>query len=145
MDEGSFYAESQQFLIDAWKDIEFKLFLESLALNTDIIKPSQVTGILMHHTWVCQRRHYFDESKEILATERELKLGIKSPLMVMEADGLDPDEVMRSWKLYEDMCKNYDISFNVKGDSQSDEKLAAEDQDYNDEDVQEDALNKARD
>lgn len=145
LDEADFYAEQQSFIIEAWKEIEFKLFIEALALSSDIVKPSQVKEILRHHTWVTQKRAYFDPAKDLVATERELKLGLKSPLMIMEEDGLDPDEVLRSWKLYDTMCKSYGVNFNVTGDKPEEDKLATEDQDFDDTSVQNDELNKARD
>jgi len=143
LDEAAFYAEQQNFIIEMWKELELKLFIESLALAVDSpIKPSQVKEVLRNHTWICQKRGWFDPAKEILGIERELKLGLKSPLMIMEADGLDPDEVLRSWKLYEDMCKNYGLSFNVKDEDT--EKLTTEDQDYNSETTQTEALEAER-
>lgn len=144
LDEAAFYAEQQHFLIEAWKEVEFKLFIESLVLREDSpFTPAQVKDILMHHTWVCQKRPYFDPSKDLVATERELKLGLKSPLMIMEEGGIDPDELMKSWALYKEMCKKYGLDFNVADDKE--EKITFEDQDYDDEKVQEDALNHARD
>ena len=145
LDEAAFYDEMQSFLIESWKEIEYKLFIEALALSVDSpIKPSQVKDALRSHTWITQKRAYFDKGKDILGDEREMKLGLKSPLMVMEANGDDPEEIMRSWKQYETMCKTYGLSFPVT-DVKDEEKLAREDQDYDDEKAQDDALNKAND
>ena len=139
LDEAAYYAEQQSFLIEAWKEIEFSLFIEALAINTDVVKPSQVKDVMMNHTWICQKRGYFDPTKEVISTEREIKLGLKSPLMIMEENGLDPDEVMRSWKLYEDMCKNYGVKFDVSDE----EKSSAADPNLNNESEQNDLLNHA--
>ena len=139
LDEAAFYSELQSFLIENWKEIEFRIFLESLALNSDTIKPTVSKDLLHYHNWMCPQRHYFDPTKEIIATERELKLGLKSPLMIMEEDGLDPEEVMKSWALYEALCSKYKLSFNVKGETETPEE------DLNNENNQDDALNKARD
>ena len=51
---------------------------------------------------------------------------------------------MKSWKLYDEMCKQYNVNFNVKGDTDK-EEMTAEDQNFDDEAVQDDALNKQRD
>lgn len=143
LDEAAFYAEQQSFLIEAWKEIEFKLFIEALTLaDNSPIKPSQVKDVLMHHTWVTQSRPYFDPAKDLVATERELKLGLKSPLMVMEESGIDPDELMKSWALYKAMCEKYKLNFST---GEGDEKLNTEDQDFNDESAQNDELNHVRD
>lgn len=145
LDETAFYAEQQQSLIDCWKDIQFRMFIESLAVNTDIIKPSQVKDILRQHTWVCYKRAWVDPGKEIVATERELKLGLKSPLMIMEENGLDPDEVMKSWTLYNEMCDKYKLAFPVtENPEEQDGKLVTEDQDYNNETTQTEALEAER-
>ena len=142
LDEGAFYAEQQSFLIEQWKEIQFKLFIEALALAVDSpIKPSQVKDILKHHTWVTQKRAYFDPAKDLVATERELKLGLKSPLMVMEEGGLDPDELMKSWALYKSMCDKYGLSFST---GEGEDKLTTEDQDYNEESTQNESLNSAQ-
>lgn len=143
LDENAYWNEVQTFLIDNFKELELRLFLESLVINSDTIKASQVNEILRYHTWIVPKRHYFDASKEILATERELKLGLKTPLMIMEAEGYDPEEILKSWALYERLCKQYGLTFNVKGDSE--EKIATEDQDYDDKTVQDDAINHNRD
>lgn len=61
LDEQAYFAEQQSFLIESWKEIELKLFLESIALHTDIIKPSQVTEIMRNHSWSAVKRAYFDK------------------------------------------------------------------------------------
>ena len=144
IDEAAYWAEMQAFLIENWKERELRLFLESIVLNGDL-KPTQVIELLKYHTWITQRRGYFDVAKDILATERELKLGLKSPLQIMEEDGRDPDEVMKQWALYEEMCRRYGVNFNVKGEQNIDEKIETEDVNMNDEKNQDDAMNKARD
>jgi capsid protein len=145
LDEAAFYAEQQQFLIDTWKDIEFKLFVEAIALSEDsFIKPSQVKDILQHHTWVCQTRPYFDPAKDLVATERELKLGLKSPLMVMEEGGIDPEELMKSWALYKNLCEKFGLQFNVGEGDNNEAKLTAEDENFDNEAAQDDLMNKER-
>ena len=144
IDENAYYAELQAFLIENWKEKEFNLFIEALALHEDSLKPNQLAAVKMHHTWICQKRALFDKSKEILAIERELKLGLKSPIMLMEEDGLDPDDVMKSWKLYEDLCGRYGVSFNVKGEPEGQASLGTEDGDFNNEAQQDEMLDAER-
>lgn len=146
LDEAAFYSEWQEFLIENWKEIEFALFIKALALQSDLIKPTMIDKVLRQHTWITQRRQYFDPAKDLVATERELKLGLKSPLAIIEEDGRDPEEVMKSWKLYEDMCKRYDLNFNVSGEKEvAISEEVSEDDDYDDPNVQDEELNKARD
>ena len=139
IDESSFFAEIQSFLIEAWKEVEFKLFVNSLSIDED--KKQQ---ILMHHTWICQKRGLFDKSKEILAAEREISLGLKSPVQYIEESGMDTEEVLKSFQLWNKLCKSYGLDFK-KDDDSSKQKINAEDQDFNDENVQDEAMNKERD
>jgi len=143
LDEAAFYQEWQDFLIENWKEIEFELFIKTLILKTDIIKPRMIDALLRQHTWITQKRAYFDPAKDLVATERELKLGLKSPLAIIEEDGRDPDEVMKQWALYDNMCKKYGLSFNVRGEKE--ETINFEDQNFNDESIQQEQLNHARD
>lgn len=144
IDESDFYGLLQQWLIRNWKEKEFSLFMKALAMKKGSkLKPSTTMKALKEHTWMPYRRPYFDPAKEVLTTERELKLGLKSPLMVMEQEGLDPEEVLKSWSLYESLCEKYGITFNVKGDEQV--ALAPEDDNFNDEAIQNDAMNHVRD
>lgn len=142
LDEAAFYAELQEILIEQWKEIEFKLFIENLVMNTSILKPSQITEVLRNHTWICQRRPYFDPSKEILATERELKLGLKSPIMILEEEGKDPEEVLKSWVTYNDLCNKYGLQFNLSDDKKP---LGPEDNNFDDEAAQTEMLESKRD
>lgn len=143
LDEAAFYAEMQAFLVENWKEIEFKLFLESIVVNSDIIKASQVRDLLKYHNWIAPKRGYFDPTKEVIATERQIKLGLKSPVMILEEEGLDPDEVFKSWKMYEALCKKYDLKFNVTDDKQLTQ--VKEDEDLDSTAAQDDAINHSRD
>ena len=132
LDEASFYAEMQAFLIENWKEIEFKLFLESITINTNAVKASQVAELLKYHTWISQRRAYFDKAKDILAEKYAIELGLKSPLMLLEEEGLDPDEVLKSYALWKTMCEQYGLTFTTEkkeqpiepSENQDDEELA---------------------
>ena len=144
LDEAAFYSELQETLIEQWKEVEFRLFIENLMMNSSLVKPTQVNDVIRNHTWICQKRAYFDPSKEILATERELKLGLKSPVMILEEEGKDPEEVLKSWVTYKDLCSKYGLNFNISGEKDN-EKLAHEDQDYDDEQTQIEELESKRD
>lgn len=143
LDENAFWAEMQNFLIENWKELQFRLFVESLAIDSDLIKATQVKDLLRYHTWISQKRGWFDISKEILATEREIKLGLKSPIQFMEETGQDPDEILKSWSLWYSLCKKYGLNFNA--DENENERLAHEDQDYDNENTQTDELETKRD
>lgn len=139
IDEQGFFAELQNFLIESWKEVEFRMFVDNIGIPED-----EKIELLRHHTWICPRRGYFDVSKDILASEREIKLGLKSPVQIMEENGNDPEEVLKSWKLWNELCVKYGLNFNDDKDDDN-SKLNTEDQDFNDEQVQNDALNAKRD
>lgn len=117
LDEQAYFQEQQSFLIESWKEIELKLFLESLALHTDIIKPSQTMELLRSHSWAAVKRAYFDKSKDLLAEERAVALGIKSPIELIYENGEDPDEVLKSYALWQGLCEKYKLNFKSNNDA----------------------------
>lgn len=139
LDENAYWAEMQNFLIENWKEKEFRLFAESMAIDSDLIKATQVKDLLRYHTWISQKRAYFDIGKEILATEREMKLGLKTPIQFMEENGQDPEEVLKSWALWFSLCKKYQLNFNA------DDKDALPPPEVDEEIDEENELNKKRD
>lgn len=138
LDEAAFFGEIQAFLIESWKEIEFQLFVKGLSIPEEKKK-----AVLMHHTWICQKRGLFDKSKEILAAEREIKLGLKSPVQYIEENGMDTDEVLKSFQFWNKLCKTYGLDF--KEDDSAKNKINAEDQNFDEEKVQDEAMNKERD
>lgn len=112
IDESAFFAEQQQFLIDNWKEIEFKLWLESYVLmQNSVIRPTMLKEVLKNHSWICQRRAFVDASKEIIAEKYACELGVKSPIEIITEQGKDVDDVLRSYKKFDDLCKKYGVSF----------------------------------
>ena len=114
MDEAAYFAEQQMFIIENWKEREFKLFIESLAIDSDIIKATQVKDILKYHTWITQKRAYYDKSKDIISDKYSIEMGLKSPIMLLEEQGLDPDEVLKSFALWKTLCEQYGLDFTMK-------------------------------
>jgi capsid protein len=118
LDEQAYFQEQQAFIIESWKEIELKLFLESIALHTDIIKPSQVAEVLHSHTWTTVKRPYFDKAKDLLAEERSIALGLKSPTEIIYENGGDPDEVLKGYALWQKLCSKYDLNFKTNIDAE---------------------------
>lgn len=123
LDEADYFQEQQQFIIDSWKEVELKLFLESLALHTDIIKPSQVEEIMRNHTWSLKKRAYFDKGRDLLAEERSIASGLKSPVEVIYENGGDPDEVLKNYVLWQKLCQKYGLNFKTNNESALPEPL----------------------
>lgn len=113
IDEAAYFSAQQEFLINNWKEKEFELFIESYIVNGNTsLKPSRLKDILWYHQWVTVRRAYFDKGKDILAEKYAIEMGIKSPIMLLEEEGKDVDEVLKSYSLWNSLCKKYDLNFN---------------------------------
>lgn len=50
--------------------------------------------------------------KEIVAIQRRLKLGLTNPLLELQAQGLDPQEVLQGWTRWNSMCESHKLNFN---------------------------------
>lgn len=120
LDEKIGFEDMQRFIINAWKEVEFTKFVESLALNDDYLKPSEIRDALMHHTFITQRRAFYDPSREILALKTELQLGLKNPIQVIEENGMDPDELLKGWDEWKKLCESYKLNFNVNDTQKND-------------------------
>ena len=118
IDEGKTYANIQQFFVDNWKTFEYELFLKSYIMNGDTkLKPSKIKEYL-NYNFICRKDGLFDPAKEIVATERRLKLGLSNPIIELESLGLDPEEVVQGWVRWNELLAANNISFN------DDEKVA---------------------
>lgn len=129
--EQAFYKSWQKFLIDNWKSVEFELFLKNYIINTasSQLKPSQYKQYLRSYNFIGKTDPSYDISKEILAIERQIKLGLVSPLMIIEKSGSDPQEVAKSWVKWNQICKDNGLQFDYGKESQA--PIDAEDQ-FND-------------
>lgn len=119
--EQAFYKEWQKYLIDNWKNVEFELFLKNYIINnaSSKLKPSQFKQYLRSYNFIGKTDPSYDISKEILAIERQIKLGLVSPLMIIEQSGRDPQEVAKSWVKWNQMCENNNLKFDYGSESQA--------------------------
>lgn len=111
-DSKMFFEATQEFLIDNWKEKQFKIFLENLVMVTDEITPNEVKKALRQHNFICAKRAWYDPSRDILATKYALELGVKNPLQIIDENGYDPNEILDGWSLWKEMCKSRDLNFN---------------------------------
>lgn len=113
IDERSFYEDTQIFLINAWKDIEFELFIKACALNGAIpnVKASELNEALRQHNFICHKMEWVDPVKDVAATSKMLELGITNPLMCITERGQDVDEVLKGWSQWNTLLKQYGVSF----------------------------------
>lgn len=73
--------------------------------------PSKYEEYLDHYAFIARKQAYFDLAKEIVASERKLKLGISNPLLEMREFGLDPEQVLDGWTVWNKMCAERDLDF----------------------------------
>lgn len=119
--EQAFYKSWQKFMIDNWKNIQFELFLKNYIINkaSSKLKPSQFKQYLRSYNFIGKTDPSYDISKEILAIERQIKLGLVSPLMIIEQSGRDPQEVAKSWVKWNQMCADNKLNFDYTGNNQA--------------------------
>lgn len=114
IDEGKTYATLQRFLVENWKEIEFKLFLQSYILNsvTTKLRPSKLEDYL-NFQFIPRKDDLFDPAKDIIAVERRLKLGLTNPIIELERRGLDVDDMLDGWEVWRKKCEAKNLSFDV--------------------------------
>lgn len=112
IDEQKTYQTIQRFFIENWKEIQYQLFVKSYLINFtgSKLKASKYKDYI-NFQFISKREHLFDAAKEIIAIERRLKLGLTNPLMQLQAQGLDPEEVLQGWTRWNSMCENYKLNF----------------------------------
>lgn len=111
LDEVKTYNVIQRFLLDNWKTIEYELFVKAYLTNTNtLLRPSNYKQYL-DYQFICRREGYFDVAKEIVAIERKLKLGLSNPIIELEAQGFDVEEVLDGWKRWDQMLKDRGLNF----------------------------------
>lgn len=111
--ENAFYKDWQRFIIENWKNIQFELFLKGYLINSKTeLKPSLFSKYLRSYRFIPKTDPSYDISKEILAVERSLKLGITSPIIEIEKRGLDPQEVIKDFVKWNTLCEENGLHFN---------------------------------
>lgn len=114
LDEIKTYTTLQRFLLDNWKFIEYEIFVKAYLTNTFTkLKPSDYKKYC-NYQFICRREGYFDVSKEIVAIERKLKLGLSNPIIELEAIGLDAEEVLDGWTRWNELLKQRNLNFNAE-------------------------------
>ena len=87
------YAELQRFLIENWKSIQYRDFVNALVI-LGRIPPTDNLSDLARHQFFGRRFAWVDPQKEITAKEKELALMLTDPLTELESRGEDPDDVI---------------------------------------------------
>lgn len=114
LDEIKTYTTLQRFLLDNWKYIQYELFVKAYLTNTlTKLKPRDYKKYC-NYQFISRREGYFDVSKEIVAIERKLKLGLSNPIIELEAIGLDAEEVLDGWTRWNELLKARNLDFTTE-------------------------------
>lgn len=105
LEDRAFFEEFQNFIIENWKELQFREFLKAAALNGLV----QVDDSAFQHRFFGRRFQWVDPAKEIAALEKELSLKLTDPITELEKRGFDPDEVLDRWAIWEQKCKERGI------------------------------------
>lgn len=113
--ENAFYKEWQRFMIENWKNVEFELFLKGYLINSkSSLKPSAYSQYLRSYRFIGKVDPTYDMAKQIIAIERQLKLGLTSPIAEIEKRGLDWNEVLADWQKWNTALKERGLSFEIQ-------------------------------
>lgn len=109
-DEKVMFSDYQGFLIRNWKERQFRYFIEALAINGSF-ESSKLLEARRYHHFLAQKKPYFDVSKETLAEAKQLEMGIRNPIQLIEQSGYDLDETLRGWQTWKALCKQFGLDF----------------------------------
>lgn len=113
--EQSFVKSWQRYLIQNWKNKQFEILLKNYIINAKTeLKPSQYQAYLKSYRFIGKQDEYYDLAKEIIGTERALKLGLTSPIAEIEKRGYDWNEVLNDWQRWNAALKEKGLNFSVE-------------------------------
>ena len=112
------YLELQRFLIEDWKSVQFRDFVNSAVVH-QYIKPDSVADVYPHR-FFGRRFQWVDPAKEIRAKKDEMSMMLTDPISELEARGEDPDEVIARFAEWKDKLEAaglggfWDAAFSLK-------------------------------
>ena len=118
--ENSFFKLWQRFIIQKWKNKQFKLFLKGYLINSQSsLKPSQYNKYLRSYRFISKSDPSYDIAKEMMSIERMLKLGLTSHINEIEKRGLDPQEIVKDEVKWRALCDQNNLPYNFYEKSQT--------------------------
>ena len=130
------YAELQRFMIENFKALQYRDFINALVLLGRIEPPFDPDDLLRHQ-FFGRRFAWVDPQKEINAKKEELALMLTDPISELEARGEDPEDVVNKFVEWKNLLAEKGVldlwlaAFNKQPDLVSDEANAAENEDNN--------------
>lgn len=101
----SAWRELQQFLIDNWKNIQYADWLKYLLISDLTNLPYSKIEKFLVHDFRGKSWQYLDPVKEYTAIKLKLDMRLTSPIIELERQGLDADDVLNQWELWQQKLK----------------------------------------
>ena len=95
------YGELQRFMIENWKSLQYRDFINACFLN-GLVTVTTLAGAYRHQ-FFGRRFSWIDPQKEIAAKKEEIALMLTDPIKELEARGEDPADVIKRSKEWLDM------------------------------------------
>ena len=99
----------QEFLIENWKEIQYREFLKYVLLNNLSFLPFEKMKKFYNIKFNGKNFAWIDPVKEITALKIKLDNNLIDPISVIEEQGLDVDDVLNRTKLFQDKLKEKGI------------------------------------
>ena len=104
------WRELQQFFIDNWKNIQFAEWLKLLLLSDLTNLPFSKYEKFLVHDFRGRSWEYLDPQKEYTAIKLKMDMRLTNPIIELEKQGLDVDDVLDGWQLFNEKCKARGLS-----------------------------------
>lgn len=105
MEDVQAWKELQQMLISGWKNIQFADWLKCLLLSDLTNLPFSKYEKFLSHDFRGRSWEYLDPAKEYAAIKLKMEMRLTNPILELEKQGLDVDDVLDGWQLFNEKCK----------------------------------------
>ena len=105
MEDVQAWKELQQMLISGWKNIQFADWLKCLLLSALTNLPFSKYEKFLSHDFRGRSWDYLDPAKEYAAIKLKMEMKLTNPILELEKHGLDVDDVLDGWQLFNEKCK----------------------------------------
>ena len=109
LEDRYYFKELQKFVIEAWKDLEYRLFVEALEQAGQLSKLEAVEA--RSHRFVGRSWSWVDPAKDLQAQKLEYQLLKRDPISELTADGIDVTAHLDSWAEWYRLLKERDLPF----------------------------------
>ena len=105
MEDVQAWRELQQLMISGWKNIQFADWLKCLLLSDLTNLPFSKYEKFLSHDFRGRSWEYLDPAKEYAAIKLKMEMKLTNPILELEKQGLDVDDVLDGWQLFNEKCK----------------------------------------